>query len=106
MNLQPLYDKIVIELKNKQEMTSKTGLTYAKNMSLSANTTMQGKVIAVGEGRLLADGTTIPLKVKVGDTVLFSKIQGESFDDSENQYTILSESHIMAIVKGDTDENN
>ena len=67
-------------------------------MSISSNTTMVGKVVAVGDGRLMSDGTLVPLKVKVGDRVLFSKIQGESYNDGENDYTILSEQSIMAIL--------
>lgn len=108
MNLQPLYEKIVIELESKQELKSSSGLTYHKNMSISGNTTMKGRVVAVGEGRLLSDGTIVPLKVKIGDVVVFSKIQGESYSDSEHEYTILSESNILAVLNEgeNTDESN
>lgn len=99
MKLMPLYEKIVVILKNKQEIKSSTGLTYTKDMSISANSTMVAEVVAVGEGRLLADGTIIPLKVKVGDTILFSKMQGESYNDGKDDYTILSEQNILAILK-------
>jgi len=99
MQLQPLYDKIVVEIADKQEMTSETGLTYTKNMSISNNTTMVGIVKAVGEGRLLADGNIVPLKVKVGDKVVFSKMQGESFNDGKTDYTIISEAHILSIIE-------
>lgn len=101
MQLQPLYDKIVVEIADKQEMTSETGLTYTKNMSISNNTTMTGIVKAVGEGRLLADGNIVPMKVKVGDKVLYSKMQGESFNDGKTDYTIISEAHILTIIKED-----
>ena len=99
MQLRPLYDKIVVEIEDKQEMTSETGLTYTKNMSISNNTTMVGKVVAVGNGRLMADGTLIPLKVIEGDMVLFSKMQGESYNDGKKDYTILSEVHILSILE-------
>lgn len=99
MNWMPLYDKIVIKNANKQEIKSESGLTYTRNMSISTNTTLLAEVVAVGEGRLLGDGTIIPLKVKVGDKVLYSKHQGESFDDGKEQYTILSESGILAIIQ-------
>ena len=98
MKLKPLYEKIVVTIDDKQEVVSNTGLSYTKNMSISSNTTMVGKVVAVGDGRLMSDGTLVPLKVKVGDRVLFSKIQGESYNDGENDYTILSEQSIMAIL--------
>lgn len=98
MKLKPLYEKIAVTIDDKQEVVSNTGLSYTKNMSISSNTTMVGKVVAVGDGRLMSDGTLVPLKVKVGDRVLFSKIQGESYNDGENDYTILSEQSIMAIL--------
>ena len=98
MKLKPLYEKIAVTIDDKQEVVSNTGLSYTKNMSISSNTTMLGKVVAVGDGRLMSDGTLVPLKVKVGDRVLFSKIQGESYNDGENDYTILSEQSIMAIL--------
>lgn len=101
MHLIPLYEKIVVEIQSKQEIKSSSGLTYNQDMSLSKNTSMVGKVVAVGNGRLMADGTVVPLKVNVGDKVLFSKMQGESYNDGEKDYTILSESSIMAIIEED-----
>lgn len=99
VQLMPLYDKIVVEIDDKQDIKSATGLTYTKDMSISKNTTMVGKVAAVGDGRLLQDGTIIPLVVKVGDRVVYSKMQGENYNDGEKDYTILSESCIIAILK-------
>lgn len=103
MNLKPLYEKIVVELNDKQEITSETGLSYTKNMSLSNNTTMVGTVVAVGQGRLLSNGEVRPLIVKVGDKVVFSKMQGDNYNDGSKDYTILSESMILLILEG---ENN
>lgn len=106
MKLKPLYEKIAVILDDKQEVVSSTGLSYTKNMSISNNTTMVGKVVAVGDGRLMADGTLVPLKVKEGDRVLFSKIHGESYNDGETDYTILSEQNIMAILGEQENGNN
>lgn len=106
MKLKPLYEKMALLIESKQEVTSKSGLTYVKDMSVSNNTTLVGRVVAVGEGRLLANGTIIPLKVKVGDRVVFPKIQGESYNDGINEYVILSESSIIAILGEDENENN
>ena len=103
MNLKPLYEKIVIEIDDKQEIKSATGLSYTKNMSISANSTMIGKVVAVGEGRLLSDGTIVPLKVKVGDKVVFYKMQGDNYNDGSKDYTIISESMILLVLEGDND---
>lgn len=103
MNLKPLYEKIVIEIDDKQEIKSETGLSYTKNMSISANSTMIGKVVAVGEGRLLSNGEIVPLKVKVGDRVVFSKLQGDNYNDGSKDYTIISESMILLVLEGDND---
>ena len=64
VQLMPLYDKIVVEIDDKQDIQSATGLTYTKDMSLSKNTTMAGKVVSVGCGRLMADGTLVPLIIR------------------------------------------
>ena len=64
MKLKPLYEKIALIIDDKQEMKSASGLQYTKNMSISANTTMVGRVVAVGNGRLLAAGTVKHLIVK------------------------------------------
>ena len=52
MKLKPLYEKIALRIDDKQERKSASGLQYTKNMSISANTTMVGRVVAVGNGRL------------------------------------------------------
>lgn len=106
MHLTPLYEKIVVEMDTKQEVKSTTGLVYTKNLSVSAETTVSAKVVAVGEGRLLANGEIVPMKVKVGDRIVFSKMQGESYSDGIHDYTILSESAVLLIIKEDTDESN
>lgn len=106
MKLKPLYEKIALIIDDKQEIVSETGLHYVKNMSVSSNTTMIGKVVAVGDGRLLADGTLIPLKVKVGDRVIYSKMQGESYTDGKCDYVFLSEHNIIAILGEDDNGNN
>lgn len=106
MVFNPLYDKIIVKLDNKQEIKSKAGLQYIQNMSLHNNTVNKGIIVAKGEGRLLADGNIVPLKVNIGDTVLFSKMQGESYDNGEDNYIILSESNILSIIQEEKNENN
>ena len=106
MKLKPLYEKIAVIIEDKQEVTSKVGLTYTKNMSISANTTMVGRVVAVGDGRLMADGTLVPLKVKIGDKVLYSKMQGESYNDGTNDYVLLAEQNVIAILEEDDNGDN
>lgn len=101
MAFKPIYDKVVLEMIDIQEVKSETGLVYQKDMSSSKNTTLVANVIAVGEGRLTSDGNVIPMKVKVGDTVVIPKHQGESYNDGKKDYTIVSESHILSILEED-----
>ena len=98
MHLMPLYEKIVVEISSKQEITSTTGLVIQKDMSNSRNVTMTGTVVAVGEGKLLNDGKIIPLKVNVGDKVIFTKMTGETYNDGEKEYVILSESNVLSKI--------
>ena len=104
MKWKPLYDKIIVELANKQEVKTKSGFTFTEDFSNSIYTILQGRVIAVGDGRLLQNGDLVSPKVKEGDFVLFSKMQGESFLDKEKEYTILSESNILAYKNIDNSE--
>lgn len=101
MQLIPLYERIVVLVKSKQEVKSAGGIVVQQDMSVKGNNTMSGEVIAIGEGRVLQDGTILPLKVKVGDEVVFTKMSGEDFNDGDNDYKILSESQILAIIKGE-----
>ncbi|WP_304393257.1 co-chaperone GroES [uncultured Clostridium sp.] len=99
MVLKPIYDRIVLKMLDIQEVKSSAGLVYQKDMSQSKYTTLVGEVVAAGEGRLLSDGTLKPLIVKVGDKVIVSKHQGESYNDGTNDYTILSESAVLSIIE-------
>ena len=103
MQLIPLYDRIVVKMTN-QEIKSGTGIVITKDLSTTSHTTIVAEVVAVGDGKLLQDGTLAPLKVKVGDKVVFTKMTGESFNDGENDYTILSESGVLAILKEEENE--
>lgn len=106
MKLEPLYDKIIVELQNIQQIKSGSGLVVTKNMSISKNTTMKGTVIACGCGRLLANGDVVPLKVNVGDEVIITKMSGESYEEEGKEYTIISESSVLAICKLEDDNRN
>ena len=101
MKWMPLYDKIIVELNNVQEQKSETGIVIIQDMSSNKYTIMEGTVIAVGEGRLLVDGNVKKPIVSVGDKIKFSKLQGETFVDNGKEYTIISESNILAFKKGE-----
>jgi len=91
--LQPIGDRVVIELMEQEE--EKVGSIYVPDTAKERP--QQGKVIAVGPGK--RDGKDlIPMSVKVGDIVLFSKYGGTEVKHGGKDYLILSESDILAII--------
>lgn len=99
MQFNPIYDKVIVKIDNIQEIKSDSGLTVTLDMGKSTNTVCKGDVIAVGEGRLLSNGSIVPLKVHVGDKVLYPKMQGECITQPDGDYCILSESSILCVVE-------
>ena len=59
----------------------------------------KGKIVSVGEGKMLDDGTVRKMQVKTGDVVLFTSYAGTEIKVSGKQYLIMSESDIMAVVE-------
>ncbi|MBL8040926.1 MAG: co-chaperone GroES [Chthonomonas sp.] len=92
--LRPLGDKIVVQLIEADEKTA--GGIYLPDSAKKKPT--EGKVIAVGNGRTLDTGERNPLSVKVGDRVLFSKYGGNEVTIEGQDYTILDEDQIYAVV--------
>lgn len=92
--LRPLGDKIVVQLIEAEEKTA--GGIYLPDSAKKKPT--EGKVIAVGSGRVLDSGDRNTLTVKVGDRVLFSKYGGNEVNLEGQDYTILDEDQIYAIV--------
>ncbi len=92
--LKPLADRVVIEVQKQEEKTV-SGIVLPDT---AKEKPMQGKVIAVGSGRV-EDGKRIPVEVKVGDLVLYSKYAGTEVKVDNQEYLILRESDILAIVQ-------
>ena len=94
MKLKPLSDRIVLEPISQEEKT-KSGIVLPD--TIDKEKPEQGKVIAVGPGRILADGKRSPMSVKVGDKVFFKGYPEEvKFKDKE--YLVVSEEDILAII--------
>jgi len=93
-NLKPLGDKVVVQLVEAEDKTA-SGI-YLPDSAKKKPT--QGKVISVGTGRTLDSGERNELTVKVGDTVLFSKYGGNEVTVDGQDYTILDEDQIYAIL--------
>ena len=92
--LKPLGDRVVVE-PQKQEQVTASGIVLPEQ---AKEKPVQGKVIAVGRGKI-ENGKTIPLDVKVGDTVYFNKYAGTEVKIDGKEYLIMRESDILAIVE-------
>ncbi len=92
--LKPLGDRIVIELIEAEEKTL-SGIVLPDS---AKEKPQEGKVVAAGTGRVLENGQRIELEVKEGDQILFSKYAGTEVKYEGNEYLILRESDILAII--------
>jgi chaperonin GroES len=93
VSLQPLEDRIVVKPGEGEEMTA-SGLVIPDT---AKEKPQEGEVIAVGPGRF-EDGNRVPLDVKVGDTVIYSKYGGTEVKLGGEDYLILSARDVLAIV--------
>jgi chaperonin GroES len=92
--IKPLADKVVIE-KSPEETKTKSGIVLPDNAKEKPQT---GKVIAVGSGKVMDNGSKAVPEVKAGDIVYYSKYSGTDIKVDDKEYIILSESDILAIV--------
>ena len=95
MNLKPLGDRVVVKPSELEEVTS-SGIFLPET---AKEKPQQGKVIATGPGARKENGERIAMDVKVGDTVLYAKYAGTSIKLDGEEYLILKESDILAIVE-------
>ena len=94
--LKPLYDKIVVKVEEPQEQRTPSGIIIPDTAQEKPQV---GEVIAVGEGKLLQNGEIKPLRVKVGDYVVFNKYAGTEVELEGEKYLILSEEEVLAILE-------
>lgn len=94
MHLQPLHDRVIVKRLEEERMTA-AGIVIPDSAAEKPN---QGEIIAVGNGKLLPDGSLLPLDVKVGDKVLFGKYAGQTVKVANEEFLVLREDDIMAIV--------
>jgi len=92
--LRPLGDRIIIELVEVEEK-SQFGIVLPDS---AKEKPQQGKVIAVGNGRVLDNGTRVELEVKEGDQIIFSKYSGTEVKYEGNEYLILKETDVLAVI--------
>jgi chaperonin GroES len=95
MKLKPLYDRVVVR---KAEMEQKTAGGIILRDTAKEESQI-GDVIAVGEGKLLENGEIRPLKVEVGDKVLYSKYAGNEIEIDGEKLLVIREEDILAVVE-------
>ena len=94
MNIKPLGDRVVIKKLEAEEKT-KSGIVLT---GTAKERPQEAEVVAVGPGSLV-DGNRVAMEVKVGDKVLYSKYAGTEVKVSVEEYTILKQDDILAIVE-------
>jgi chaperonin GroES len=94
--LQPLADRLVVKPIQKEEMT-KSGIFIPDT---AKEKPQEGEVIAIGPGKMTDDGKRIPMELKVGDRVIYSKYGGSEIKIDDVEMIILRESDILGIKKG------
>ena len=94
--LKPLGDRVLVEIVEDTEQKTAGGL-YVPDSAKEKS--QRGKVIAIGTGKMLDNGTRVALDVKEGDTVYFAKYGGTEVTLEGKNYSILAERDILAIVE-------
>ncbi len=94
MKIKPLQDRILVE--RVEEEVKKGGIIIPDT---AKEKPQQGKVIAVGSGRIDDKGNRIPMEVKKGDYILFGKYSGNEIRIGDEEYLIMREDDVLAIVE-------
>lgn len=94
----PLGDRVLVRPLSPEEVSGKTVGGIIIPDTLEKEKPEQGKVLAVGEGKI-HDGKRIPVSVKVGDTIIFSKYAYDEIKVEGEEYYMLKEDNILAIIK-------
>ena len=95
LKLKPLSDRVIIDPVTDDSAKSSGGIFIPDT---AKEKPQKGKVLAVGPGRTTDDGKVIPLPVKAGDTVIYSKYAGTEYKVDGKEYLIVREADILAIV--------
>ena len=96
MKLRPLHDRVIVQ-RSEEERTSPGGIVIPDT---AAEKPIRGEVLAVGRGKILENGETRPLDVKVGDKVLFGKYSGTEVKMDGQELLVMREEDIMAVFTG------
>jgi chaperonin GroES len=95
MKIRPLQDRVIVKRIEEEEMT-KGGIVIPDT---AKEKPQEGKVIAVGKGKVTEDGKVIPLDVKAGDRILFGKYSGTEIKIEGEEHLIMREEDILGIIE-------
>ena len=95
IKLQPLGDRVVVEREESEEKTA-GGIVLPDT---AKDKPARGKIIAIGDGRLLDDGSRSKLQVKVGDKVLFTSYAPEAIKINDQELLLMREEDILAVIE-------
>jgi chaperonin GroES len=95
IKFQPLHDRVVVEREQSETVTA-GGIVLPDS---AKDKPTRGKIISVGEGRLLDSGALSPLQVKVGDRVLFTSYAGEQFKLGDRELLLMREEDVLAVIE-------
>ena len=99
VKVRPLHDRLIVERIEESSEQMVGGIIIPDT---AKEKPQQGKVIAVGNGKVKDDGSVTPLDVKAGDTVLFGKYSGQEITLEGTEYLIMREDDILGVITGDT----
>jgi chaperonin GroES len=95
MKLRPLHDRVIVK-RLEEDRTSPGGIVIPDT---AAEKPVQGKIVAVGKGKILEDGQVRPLAVKVGDKILFGKYSGTEVKLEGEELVVMREEDLMAVIE-------
>ena len=95
MKIRPLYDRIVVKRVEQKEQMQ--GGLYIPDTAKEKP--QEGEVVAVGKGKRLENGTTVPLDVQPGDRILFGKYSGSDIKLDDDEYLIMREDEVLGILE-------
>jgi len=95
MQIRPLHDRLIVKRLEEEEKT-KGGIIIPDTVKEKP---IEGKVIAVGTGRVKKDGTKIPMEVKKGDQILFAKYAGTEVKIDGEEHLMMKEDDVLAIME-------
>ncbi len=95
MKIRPLHDRVIVK-RLEEDRTSPGGIVIPDT---AAEKPVQGKIVAVGKGKILEDGNVRPLDVKVGDKILFGKYSGTEVKIDGEELLVMREEDVMAVIE-------